>query len=32
MDDLANALLGIYICVGLAVGASWPIWVWFLAN
>ena len=29
---MADTLLMIYICVGIAVGATWPVWVWFLAN
>lgn len=27
---MGEALLFIYVIIGLAVGATWPIWVYFL--
>lgn len=32
MGDFAAFLFIMYIVIGCAVGATWPIWIWFLAN
>lgn len=30
MEALAKILIMIYIVVGLIVGVTWPVWIWFL--
>jgi len=30
MEALAKILVMIYIVVGLIVGVTWPVWIWFL--
>lgn len=32
MSDLAALALILYCVIGFAVGATWPVWVWFLGN
>lgn len=32
MRELAAVFLFLYIVIGCAVGASWPVWVWLLGH
>jgi hypothetical protein len=30
MDDLVTLLVGIYALIGVVVGLTWPVWVFFI--